>query len=668
MRSHAAVLIIMLSLVFTAQGCRAVELHDAVAGKTDETSSIWGARTSGRGMEFELRQSDFEKDFVVYMDVDGQQRSWQLLRWTMRAGEIVLLSTGGRSNELSGNWAGQSVPIATFPVGKSVRGTHLVDVTSLFRHAFPEGWGVKAELERGSFQAPKAFPKNLVVRIKTPIDGEGTASVARWNFIRLPADPMPVKRLFGRTAFMHPGFVWGRFSEIPDGQYEVVQRWRLERARAVDAIAVPESPIIVHIDPGTPQRWRAWARKGIESWQPAFEAIGFKDAIQARELAPGERWDPEDLRYSVLCWTRDSDRCRSNVVDPRTGEILQFQVPSTDSALASFLARYVVTMAAVDSRVMAERLSDEFLGGFFAWVAAHETGHLLGLKDGGFGTFSYTPAQARDRHWVEDNGFNPSVMNYARFNYLAQPEDRMPEDLMLQKVGPTDLFWIRWGYSDRDSDEALTRLWNSNGLHRYRRDNGSSFSPYPYDGLETPGVSDPVEAALLGLKNLERSLALIGGHEFKHDDPGIVELVSPGELHEAALKQWFYINRQVVSLIGGRLLSPRLNSVGQPEKFNHPDVSAVDPWMQRKAVRFLCDSTFGPTPEYLVGGPVLEAAQVDRSTVEARIGKMREEISRLAEPHRVDFLLQDGGSADADEADARLEDLLAELKACMAHV
>lgn len=188
----------------------------------------------------------------------------------------------------------------------------------------------------------------------------------------------------------------------------------------------------------------------------------------------------------------------------------------------------------------------------------------------------------------------------------------------------------------------------------------------PYDGIETPGVSDPVKGAVLGLRNLKSSMALIARHVFRDEDPEVTAMVSARKLHEAALAQWRHIHWQVLTLIGTALHSPALNSAGEPERLDGFGARPVDAAVQAEAVRFLCESAFGPVPEYLATGAIAEDAKVDVADVEAGIMNLRDSIFRhLTNAARLRALPTNWRTSKSGEGDFGAAELLAELRPCV---
>jgi len=610
-----------------------------------ERMEVWDAERRGEDIYFYLRNEDFGRDFAVFTNGHFKE-DWQLLRWVKRDDRLLLLTLSGKREQLFPDWTASAVISAEFPLIARRDGRYRVIATPLFNRESPSGWGDSERISRGAdgaFEAPKLFPRNLVVRWALASHREkSSAKSVRWNFVRLPEVRMATRRSPEAAAFVPRGG-WLAEHNFPRRLVptEVVLRWRLEGAASSSALAEPDNPIIFYVDPSTPERWRRWVASGIESWNSAFEAAGYTRAVRAVTPIPGSDIDYDDLRYSVLCWGSNERGCNNVVFDPRTGEILQYQISGQEIALEE-LPRYIVTLAAIDSRVLESPLPDALLGAIVQKVATHEAGHALGLRDGNYGAFTYSSTQVRDKEWVKVNNFTPSVMNYARFNFLTQPEDGMPADLLINKPGPADLFWIRWGYGN-DANDVIEKLWNSSPLYRYRVDDGKLD---PYKISETPGVSDPVLGAQLGMRNLGRSMALLERHVFHETDPEVASRLDARSIHNAALVQWYEMHKQVLSLVGGRLMgASQKNSIGTQDPIAYsneiPTGAEIDPERQKDAVILLCDSFFSNTPEFLVDGAIYQAAGLDRQAVESSIARRREVVfEELASSRLLDQMVR----------------------------
>ena len=227
---------------------------------------------------------------------------------------------------------------------------------------------------------------------------------------------------------------------------------RLDRASLfVAELSEPVKPIVYYVDPATPTKWIPWIKKGIEDWQPAFEAAGFKNAIIAKE-APSKsedpNWDPEDARYSVIRYLPSTIENASgpHVNDPRTGEILESDIQYYHNVMNLLRNWYFVQVGPLDPRARTLPLPDELMGRLIEYVAAHEVGHTLGFQHNMKASSMYPQAKLRDAKWLKEMSHTPTLMDYARFTYVAQPEDNVDADDLVPRVGPYDKWATMWGY------------------------------------------------------------------------------------------------------------------------------------------------------------------------------------------------------------------------------
>lgn len=663
-----ALLVVLIELAVPRLASAGSPRSESVAVGSDGVQQIWNVERAGKDIYFHLRPQDLERDFVVFRTSSNARDDWQLLRWVSRNDKIVLLTLSGRREELLDDWAAAADAVAEFPSSGQVDGRYRLRVTSLFGHVFPykeESSAGGESIGTREFGEPKVFPKNVVVSLTLDVRNQSSTSRwVRWNFVKLPERKMAVRLVPEASAF-NPRGGWLAEHNFPHRLLpnEVVMRWRMEGRRSREALEEPDAPITIYVDPTTPERWRRWVAAGIESWQPAFEAIGHPRAIRSAVPTDVDLIDYDDVRVSVACWKSKERGCDGFVFDPRTGEILQHHISGQEAALKGYLARYIVSMAAIDGRVLESPLPESLLGGIVQRVATHEIGHTLGLRDGNYGVFTYSTAQIRDKNWVSANGFTPSIMNYARFNFVAQPEDGMPVELLQNRLGPADMFWIRWGYG-HDRQDAISQLWDSSPAHRYRMDDGM-FDIYKLS--ETPGVSDPVESVRLGMRNLEKSMALLERHKFHETDPQISDLIDARSLYDAALAQWLYMHRQLLSLVGGRYMDvSERNSLATQEPTTGvnriPGGYAVDREKQKEAVMFLCNSFFSRTPEFLVDGAIVRAAGLDRQAAQALVKRRREQLfEELTSRRRLNQMIEQGSLEDS----YGVSHLMRDMKSCV---
>ena len=229
-------------------------------------------------------------------------------------------------------------------------------------------------------------------------------------------------------------------------------------------------PIVYYIDAATPRKWVPWLKKGIEDWNEAFAAAGFKNAIIGKEAptpAAGSHWSPEDVRYSVIRWLPSTTENASgpHISDPRTGEILNADIQFYHNVMNLARDWYFVQVGPLDPRAQKLPLPDDLMGRLLEYVVAHEVGHTLGFQHNMKASSMYPFEKIRDKEWVKKMGHTPSIMDYSRFNYVAQPEDGIaPEDL-IPRIGPYDTWATMWGYSPipgartPDDEKATLHKW-----------------------------------------------------------------------------------------------------------------------------------------------------------------------------------------------------------------
>ncbi|MBO4801638.1 MAG: zinc-dependent metalloprotease [Bacteroidaceae bacterium] len=276
------------------------------------------------------------------------------------------------------------------------------------------------------------------------------------SFVLLPEKPMRPRYFDPRVGYFTEGH-----REYSDDQQQVrhrlmITRWRLEPKNAEDAarqargeLIEPKKPIVYYIDPATPKQWRPYLIQGINDWQVAFEQAGWKNAIRGEEWPENDTtMSLEDARFSVIRYLASpiANAYGPHVSDPRSGEIIESHIGWYHNVMQLIHDWYLIQAGAVDTQTHTMKFDDELMGQLIRFVSSHEVGHTLGLRHN-MGASSATPVDSlRDKAWVEANGHTASIMDYARFNYVAQPEDNIGREGIFPRINTYDKWAIEWGY------------------------------------------------------------------------------------------------------------------------------------------------------------------------------------------------------------------------------
>lgn len=337
----------------------------------------------------------------------------------------------------------------------------------------------KQALKLGGLQTDKSYiesvhsyPVNTEIRtVKTysksggpslpgmpPAAGGGNATLElNTSIVLLPKSPMQPRYFDPRVGYFTSSYT--DFDANPDGikKIQMIARWRLEpRPEDMEKykrgeLVEPQKPIVFYIDPATPKKWVPYLIQGVNDWQKAFEQAGFKNAIFAR-IAPTKEqdstWSLEDARYSAIVY-KASDVANASgphVSDPRSGEIMESHINWYHNVMELLRNWYFVQCSPNDPRARHPQFSDELMGQLIRFVSSHEVGHTLGLRHNFGSSSAYPVEKLRDKEWVKENGFAPSIMDYARFDYVAQPGDGITDSLLYPKINFYDKWAIEWGY------------------------------------------------------------------------------------------------------------------------------------------------------------------------------------------------------------------------------
>ena len=383
----------------------------------------------------------------------------------------------------------------------------------------------------------KSFPINVEITTvktyaRTPVApggfaGGGTPSGGNLtvelnsSMVLLPKVPMQARYFDARIGYFTVGYT--DFDANPQGveSVQLIKRWRLEpkdedmekykRGELVE----PKKQIIFYIDPATPKKLVPYLIEGVNDWNVAFEKAGFKNAIVAK-AAPTNKEDPEwsleDARYSAIVY-KPSDVANASgpsISDPRSGEIMESHINWYHNVMELLQNWYMIQASPSDTAARKMVFSDELMGQLIRFVSSHEVGHTLGLRHN-FGSSSSVPVEnLRNKAWVDANGHTPSIMDYARFNYVAQPEDHVDENGLFPRIGDYDRWAIQWGYKrfyqfkDSDGEKAFVNKWVIDSLNNPRLfwGDGESNQDDPRSQTEDLG-DDAMKASAYGIKNLQ---------------------------------------------------------------------------------------------------------------------------------------------------------------------
>jgi hypothetical protein len=464
--------------------------------------------------------------------------------------------------------------------------------------------------------------------------------------VKLPENPM-MPRLFDERVgyFTVQQYDYGR-DEHRAQRRRYIARWRLEKKDPAAALSEPIKPIVYYVDPATPAKWVPFIKRGIESWQPAFEEAGFKNAILAKDAPTKEQdpdWSPEDARYSVIRWLPSTTENASgpHVSDPRTGEILESDIQFHHNVMNLVRDWYFVQVGPLDPRAAKLPLPDDLMGRLIEYVAAHEVGHTLGFQHNMKASSMYAPEKIRDAAWVKKMGHTPTLMDYSRFNYVAQPEDRIdPEDL-IPRIGPYDKWATMWGYKPipgaktADDEKKTLDEWAraQDATPWLRFSTVDSGGADPGELTEAVGDADAVRSTAMGLKNLERVANMLLTATTKSGEP----YDDLEEMYGRLLGQWVLEMNHVAAVVGG---------VASQQKVYGQDGLRFVPIpreRQRAAVEFLSAHAF-TAPMFVVKPEILRRIEPAGTLERIRTSQLRvlttvmtdARINRLAEQEAID--------------------------------
>jgi len=428
------------------------------------------------------------------------------------------------------------------------------------------------------------------------------------SILLLPKTPMG-RRLFDSRV----GYFADNFVEYSDDQQKVKNqvfavRYRLEpkpqdlekykRGELVE----PMKPIVYYVDPATPKKWVPYLIAGVNDWNIAFEKAGWKNAIVGKEWPNDSTMSLEDARFSVIRYfASDIENAYGpQVHDPRSGEILESHVGWYHNVMSLVHDWYMVQTAAVDPAARKMHFDDELMGNLIRFVSSHEIGHTLGLRHN-MGSSSKTPVEKlRDKTWVEANGHTASIMDYARFNYVAQPEDKIAQSGLFPRIGDYDKWAIQWGYTytgenDAQEDRKINNKWIIDNLSKNPRVwfGGEGRNDDPRAQTEDLG-DNAMLASEYGIKNLKRIIVNLS--EWTKEEGDRYENLS--QMYGQVVGQFSRYMGHVLRNVGG--IQETFKSVEEKGDVYTPVTVAT----QKQAMQFFHTQLF-TTPKWLMDASIL---------------------------------------------------------------
>jgi len=548
--------------------------------------------------------------------------------------------------------------LASFEIKNSGANSFLIDVSNYFLNDSP-GFNIinsrikeqykigDVDKKRSSIDSARSFPENIEILntltfdTKKPPRENKTKTFSfqvNHSFILLPEDRMKIRYYDERVGWFTVNKIDYSSEALKSDSYKLIRRWRLEpkneEAYLNGELVEPKKQIVYYLDPATPIKWRPYLKKGIEDWNSVFEKAGFKNAIVAKEAPSIEEdpdFSPEDIRYSTVRYVASTTRNATgpSVSDPRTGEILESDIIWYHNHLRSYRNRYLLETGAANPKARTLNTPKEEIGEMMRMVISHEIGHALGLPHNMKASSAYPVDSLRSGKFTQKMGIAATIMDYARYNYIAQPGDKNIR--FVRQLGPYDDYSIEWGYryfpgkNLLQEKEILTKYVDQKSLNPIYMFGSSRGDP----NSQTENIGDdPIKASTYGLKNLKivANNFMDWIHEPNKDYSDL------NEIYDELLGVYSRYIFHVIGIVGG--INQTLHNTNQDNIFTYVN---VDKAYQMEALSFL-DLELWKTPNWLRNKKII--SQINNLDGLYKIEKIQERaINSLLSNYRLNKML-----------------------------